>query len=202
MVSANPFTAFEAGSVVEKSRLLPVRTDINNHPVTCCKCSFINHAQHNFCTNCGYPVRPRKEHIELYNARLNKRKLFRETCNLKICQARNALYLLAACSMLGIFYLFSDFKLSIVRGAVMVILGLIYAGLGRWSLHQPFTSLFISLMIMLTFLLINAWAEFGAMFTTGGGFYLLVIQIILIHFLLQGVKSAFHANILQEEFKL
>jgi hypothetical protein len=83
-----------------------------------------------------------------------------------------------------------------------VLLGFIYAGLGRWSLQKPFTALLISLIIMLSFAAINTWAELSSTFTTAGGVYLLMIQIILIHFLLQGVKGAFRADILEDEFKL
>ncbi|GEO09315.1 hypothetical protein SAE01_18110 [Segetibacter aerophilus] len=104
--------------------------------------------------------------------------------------------------MLGIFYMFSEIKHKAMTGFVMVVLGFIYAGLGRWSLQKPFTALLISLIIMLTFAAINTWAELSSSFTTAAGVYLLIVQIILIHFLLRGVKGAFHADILEEEFKL
>ena len=84
----------------------------------------------------------------------------------------------------------------------MVLLGLIYAGLGTWSLQKPFTSLLISLIIMLTFVAINTWAEITSFSSTMGAIYLFIIQLVLIYFLLQGVKGAFHADILEEEFKL
>jgi hypothetical protein len=32
--------------------------------------------------------------------------------------------------------------------------------------------------------------------------YLLIVQLALTYFLVQGVKAAFHADILEEEFKL
>lgn len=55
---------------------------------------------------------------------------------------------------------------------------------------------------MLTFIAINTWAELASVFTTVNGIYLLGIQFILTWFLLQGVKGAYHADILEEEFKL
>lgn len=112
------------------------------------------------------------------------------------------MYVLAAFSMLGIFYVFSDIRQKAMTGFVMVVLGLIYAGLGRWSLRKPFTALLISLIIMLSFVAINTWAELSSVFTSASGAYLLIIQIILIYFLLQGVKGAFDADLLEEEFKL
>jgi len=198
----NSFSAFNALAALQKSKLLPVSTEVNDYPVMCSKCSFVNHKDYNFCTNCGYPIHPNHDRLALYNFRLEKRKNMQRNCSVKIEHARNALYVLAACSMLGIFYVFSDVKQTVITGLVMVLLGIIYAGLGRWSLQKPFTALLISLIIMLTFAAINTWAELSSMFTTAGGFYMLMIQMILIYFLLRGVKGAFHADILEEEFKI
>lgn len=196
------FTPFNAGSAVKKSRLLPVRLGLNSYPLTCGNCSFINSPRYNFCTNCGFPVHPTQDRLALYNYRLSKRKSVQKNCQVKIVQARNALYILGACCMLGVFYLFSDRKVSIMKGIIMVCLGLIYAGLGKWSVQKPFTSLLIALITIVTFLAINTWAEFSFVFTTPGGIYTLLVQVILTYFLLQGVKSAFHVEILEEEFKL
>jgi hypothetical protein len=104
--------------------------------------------------------------------------------------------------MLGIFYVFSEIRQRAMTGAVMVVLGVIYAALGRWSLQKPFTALLVSLIFMLTFTAINTWAEISSRFATAGSLYILIVQIILIHFLLQGVKGAFNADVLEEELKL
>jgi hypothetical protein len=84
----------------------------------------------------------------------------------------------------------------------MLMLASVYMTLGRWTLTKPFTSLLISLLLMLTFIAINIWFEFTSLVSTSGAIYLLVIQVALTYFLVQGVKAAFHADILEEEFKL
>ena len=187
---------------VEKSRLLPVGNQENNYPLPCNNCWFINRAEYHYCTNCGYPIHPTQETIAAYNTRLQKRKKLQKICSVKIEHARNALYVISAFSMLGIFYVFSGTKQKAMTGLVMIILGVIYAGLGRWSLQKPFTALLVSLIFMLTFTAINTWAEISSRFSTVGSIYILIVQIILIHFLLQGVKGAFNADVLEEEFKL
>ena len=198
----NIHSTFDVSEALERSNLLPARIEANEFPISCGNCSYINHKEHNFCTNCGYPIYPNPDRLAIYNHRMQKRKSLQQLCFLKIEHARNALYVLAAFSMLGIFYVFSDIKQKAMTGFVMVVLGFIYAGLGRWSLRKPFTALLISLIIMLSFAVINTWAELSSMFTTASGIYLLIIQVVLIYFLLQGVKGAFHADILEEEFKL
>ncbi len=196
------FKAFNTKAAVKKSKLLPVRTDENNYPVTCTNCKFVNQKSYAYCTNCGYPVHPNQDRVAIYNMRLQRRKTLLQTCLIKISQARNALYMVASLLTFGIFYLFSDFEQSVIRGVVMVTLAGIYAGLGRWSLQKPFTSLLISLIIMLTFTAINTYAEFFAKSSFSGGLYMLLFQAVLIYFLLQGVKGAFHADVLEDEFKI
>lgn len=198
----NSFSAFNAPAAIQKSKLLPVPIQGKAFPVTCSHCSFVNQPHYNFCTNCGYPVHPNKDRLALYNFRLQKRKNLQRICSVKIEHARNALYVLAAFSMLGIFYVFSSVKQTEITGFVMIVLGVIYAGLGRWSLQKPFTALLISLIVLLTFAAINTWTEVASLFTTAGGVYMLIVQIILIYFLLQGVKGAFRADILEEQFKV
>jgi len=196
LAKANEYTA------LEKSRLLPFHLHHNCYPLTCNNCRFINPTEYHFCTNCGYPVHPNADTINLYNRRLQKRKRLQKICTVRVEYARNALYAIAAFSMLGIFYIFSPIRQKEITGFVMVVLGVIYAALGRWSLHKPFTALLISLIFMMTFTIINTWAEISSRFSTLGSTYILIVQIILIHFLLQGVKGAFHADLLEEEFKL
>lgn len=202
MQIVNSFSTYSATIALQKSKLLPVTAQVNGCPITCRNCSFVNGKEYNFCTNCGYPVRPDEEQLAIYNHRLEQRKKMQRNCWVKVEHARNALYVLAACSMLGVFYVFSDVKQTVITGFVMVMLGIIYAGLGRWSLQKPFTALLISLIIMLTFAAINTWAEVSSLVASASGFYMLIIQMILIYFLLRGVKGAFHADILEEEFKM
>ena len=189
-------------SVIDKSRLLPFRTDLNHHPVGCNNCNFINRTTNNFCTNCGYPVLPDDTRLEVYNKRFRERKDLQDYCKSKILYARNTLYLLGAFCAIGVTYSFSGRRTALLRCFVMLLLAAIYITLGRWTLTKPFTALLISLLLMLTFIAINAWAEFSSMFATSAGVYLLVIQIVLTYFLVQGVKAAFHADLLEEEFKL
>ena len=192
---------FNKNLAFAKSRLLPFTTLQKDLPISCSNCRFINLATNNFCTNCGYPVYPNKDRLNLYYLRLGQRKNMQRLALTKISNARNALYILATCCMLGFFYLFSAWKEVVFRGLIMVILGVVYAALARWSLQKPVTSLLIGLIIMLTFAAIYIWAEITSLFNSPESVFLLIIQVILIYFLVGGVKAAFQADILEEEFK-
>ncbi len=197
-----PFKTIKTSTAINNSRLLPFRTNLNQHPVTCANCIFINRTTNNFCTNCGYPIHANQAHLAMYNKRLQQRRDLQNYCRIKISNARNTLYLLGAFCAIGVTYSLSSRRIALMRCFVMFLLAAIYIILGRWTLTRPFTALLISLLLMLTFIAINAWAELSSMFATPAGIYLLVIQIALTYFLVQGVKAAFHADILEEEFKL
>lgn len=202
MCSSPGLSAFDTQAAIEKSRKLPLRADVFSLPITCVNCRFVNHAAYQFCTNCGFPVYPNTDNLAQYQLRLNRRTATKLMCTARILMARNALYVMAAILMVGFFYVLSDSKSSVIKGLVMVFMGIIYAGLGRWSIHKPFTSLLLGLMILLTFTAINTWAELS-----GGhpGFYLyysLFIQAIFITIIWKGVKAAFQSDMLEEESKI
>jgi hypothetical protein len=194
--------AFNIDAALRLGKALPVVSRPNVNLLCCCNCSFVNQKDHKYCTNCGYPIYSDEESLSRYQMRVESRKNLQRHCCVKIEQARNALYVIAAFSMIGIFYVFSEARQTVITGFVMVLLAMIYAGLARWSVTKPFTALLISLIIMVTFTLINTWAELSSRVTSAAGFYLFLIQMILIYFLLQGVKCAFRADILDEEFKV
>jgi hypothetical protein len=109
---------------------------------------------------------------------------------------------MAACCVLSITYVFNFRKRAILAGVILFILAALYVGLGRWAIKKPFTALLISLLLMLTFIAINAWSELASSFSSATGIYIFIIQMVLTYFLVQGVKAAFHADILEEECKV
>lgn len=185
----------------QKSHLLPVCTFENTHPVTCINCSLINRHNYNYCTECGFPIKPDEVNILDFNKRQGAKKDLIYASKYKIIVARNTLYILATFSMFGIFYLSSNFKAVAAKGLLIVLLGIIYAGLGKWSTQKPFTAMLIALIMTLTFVVINTWSEFTTGPISSTSVFLLLIQVAFIYILLQGVKGAFHADILEEEFK-
>ncbi len=196
------FTAFHNKATVFKNVFRHGDTNSNNLPVICRNCSFINRADYHFCTNCGYPVYEGKDNMDTWQMRMKRRKGTGTMCKVRLLQARNALYILATIMAIGFSYLFSPNRATVVKGLVMLLLGIIYAGLGRWSLTKPFTSLLIGLMIVLTFVAINTLTSVSNKETGFNLVYPLFIQGIFVYFLWRGVNAAFMADMLEEESKL
>lgn len=196
------FPVHKAALTMQKNKLLPFKTDVNGHPVTCLTCNYVNNPTNNFCTNCGYPQQPGEARLAIYNNRITQRNNLRENCRKKIHHARNSLYVMAVSCLVGISYFINGKKNETLVALILFVLAAMYTSLGRWSSKKPFTSLLISLLLMLTFMAINAWMELASSFHSATGFYIFVIQVVLTYFLVQGVKAAFHADILEEECKV
>ena len=187
---------------MQKNKLLPFKIDVNVHPVICLTCNFVNNATNNFCTNCGYPQQPGEAGMAIYNNRIAQRNRLKENCHKKIKHARNSLYIMALSCVLGISYFINGKKKENLVALILFVLAAMYTSLGTWTSKKPFTSLLISLLLMLTFIAINAWMELASSFNSATGIYIFVIQVVLTYFLAQGVKAAFHADILAEECKV
>jgi hypothetical protein len=194
----NSFALFNARRVLQKSTLLPVTTTNCEAPVACTKCMYVNRITNNYCTNCGFPIIPDENCLTVYNNRLQERLDLQKNCNLKITYARNTLYVLATCCAFGITYFLSERRDAIAKGIIMLTLSALYLFLAKWTLKKPFTSLLISMLMMLTFIVITAWTELTT-YITSSGFYTIIIEVVLTYFIVQGVKAAFRADILEEE---
>lgn len=140
--------------------------------------------------------------METWKMRMKIRKSIEVMCKVRLLQARNALYILATIMAIGLSYLFSPNRATVIKGIIMLMLGVIYWGLGRWSLTRPFTALLIGLMLVLTFVAVNTLTSVANNETGFNLLYPLFIQGMFVYFLWRGVNAAFRADMLEEESKL
>ncbi|WP_207491896.1 hypothetical protein [Aridibaculum aurantiacum] len=167
-------------------------------PVICFHCLRVNGVHHNFCTGCGYPVQCYQEHLQLFNNRRKERMRMLRGCYSKVLSARNVLYVSATfCAFSALFYA-TEASPGMIRCMVLLVMSLLFVGLGTWSLFKPFTSLLISFLIMITLIAINTWAEAARLFSSTSGWYTIVAQLALLYYITRGVKAAYKADVLQD----
>lgn len=196
------FPIHEAAITMQKNKLLPVKVGADQLAVSCVNCRFVNNYTNNFCTNCGYPQQHKEGMLAIYNTRMQQRNNLKESCSKKIRYARNSLYVIAACCIFCIAFIFENKRKEILTSVILFVLAAMYVSLGKWTTKKPFTSLLISLLLMLTFIAINASEALASASTSAAGIYVFMMQAVLTYFLVQGVKAAFHADVLEEEFKV
>jgi hypothetical protein len=182
--------------------LRPVCNGLHQLPVTCAHCQFVNEAANEYCTNCGYPIHPNADKLLVYELRVKHRNDLLHECSKKIRYGRNALYTVSAMGTFGISFFFSPEQGMVIKGILMLLVGILMFTLARWSIHKPFTALLISFLMFLTTFVINAWSSMEELFTTATGVYGLAVQGVIMYFIFEGVKAAYQAEVLEEEYKL
>ena len=200
-MQAPPQKQYAVAKPLHQAYLLPLPWYNAMAPFTCSDCGYVNPASHKYCTNCGYPAAPNAEQIAIYKYSQYKRRQLIKDCHSTVAQARATLYIMSAISFLGIGYFFTGFKMHGPRAWVLLIASAVYFGLARWSLSKPFSALLISFLMLISFMSINVWAGYRRAFTSFTGFNLMALQFIFFYFLFKGVKAAYQADILEEEFK-
>ena len=188
--------------ILQTNNALPITYSSANLPQICSNCRYVNHESYRHCTNCGYPLLYDVELVKKFQYRDMQRMEQRNDCLRKVRNARKILYGLAAISLLGISYLFSGYTPTQMKGLLMVVMGAVYAGLGKWSEQKPFTSLLIGLIMLLTFTALNTWKQLTSLYVSPGSMYIFIIQVVLAAVIFRGVRSAFCADILEEELKV
>lgn len=186
---------------MKNANLLPVRWYNAEAPFTCSDCGFVNRASYQYCTNCGYPTHPDAEQVALYKFNQFQRKQLVKSCHNTVRQARATLYIMSAVSLLGIGVYATGHKWSSPRVWVLVIASVLYFTLARWSLSKPFSAFLISFLMLISFMAINTMASYRKVFTSVISFNLVAVQFIFFYFLFKGIKAAYQADILEEEFK-
>lgn len=171
-------------------------------PLCICKrCLYVNAADNNFCTNCGYPVKE-KESSALYHVRMKQRKEVLRQGERAIQTARIVLYVLAIALLSGVGFLFGDLENRYFLALTAVVFSSLFFLLAYWSFTKPFTALITAFILVLTFSIISVFGEFVNAFTTVVGVYGIFISMVLIYFLLKGVQGAYKADLIKEEMEI
>lgn len=99
-----------------------------------------------FCPICGYPQHGNQDQKKAYYQKLKKTKQQLDSSKVKIY------IIVAILSLIAGFNIFSGVILTITTGmianSVLIIVGLIFAGLAYWSLKRPISSIITGLSII------------------------------------------------------
>jgi hypothetical protein len=186
-------------NVVSQIELLPVLFQTEDHPFICRKCRYVNQAHYSFCTDCGFPISAGKAQLRMHIMRRKQLKQLLQDCYIKISAARTTIYIIAAICLLGIAFLFSDNNQSVIRGILLLLSSTLFVALAKWSNTKPFTALLICLLMLVSYVAITTWTQFNMMLSSATRVYVLIVELGLVYFLVQGVKAAWQADILETE---
>jgi hypothetical protein len=148
------------------------------------------------CKNCNYPLQGTPEEQQQF---LNEREIFQidfDTHEKQISQAGKTLYWIAGLMFLGDLLMLGVSrhydKVGLTLGFSAIVSG-IFVGLAYWSRTKPTAALIIGLSI---FVLIQLLAAIGDPVSIVKG---VIVKIIIIGYLIKGIKSSIEADKMMRE---
>ncbi|MBS1612254.1 MAG: hypothetical protein JST49_05485 [Bacteroidetes bacterium] len=159
---------------------------------TCPICSAEYNTQPKFCSNCGYPINGTFDEQDAFDLEYRSQRASLEGALIIAGKARTALFVLSGLLLIG------NGVIAYVQGsAAMFIVGIcisaIFVGLGFWSKKKPFTALVTALVLYATIVLADAAFDPSTLIKG------LLVKIIVITYLISGIKSAKEAQHIQDE---
>jgi hypothetical protein len=164
---------------------------------TCIACHIpVLNSNQTFCTNCGFPLQGTAEEQQQF---LNNREISQidfEAHRKQIAEAGKTLFWIAGLTFLG-----ELLSLAVNRDSTSVtfaltvggIMAAIFIGLGLWSRKKPTAALITGLCL---YLLLHILAAIGNPITIVQG---LIVKIVIIAYLIKGIKSSLEADKLVQE---
>ena len=168
-------------------------------PMTCSCCSGSAKENDQFCPNCGYPLdgTETEQYNFIYNRNYKQTEL--EDLNKKIRSASTTLYVLAGLSFITgliIYVLHKDEMRANFNLIIYMVMAVIYVGLAVWCKKKSVAAIISGLVLYLGFQIILAFDNPSNLVR---GF---IWKILIIGYLLKGMKSAFDSQKIKKELNL
>lgn len=151
-----------------------------------------------FCTSCGFPVNGTEEDRKKFRSDKLIKESNLETYEAKVKSARNTLFVIAGfTAVFGTILALLDkngdgFLLMVIN----IIIAGIYLALGFWSKQKPFAAIICGLVIYVTLILLNAFADPTTIIQG------IIFKVIIIGYMIKGLKSAREAEDLKKEMNI
>lgn len=161
---------------------------------TCSNCQSAMVEGEVFCSQCGFPENGNEEDRANFARRVGAKKKLLNEVKREVRRGKNTLIVLGVLNILiGLFYIF--FLEEIAAAVIQMILALVYLGLSIWTDKQPFGALLSALILYITLILLMAVLD-PATIVQG-----VVLKVIIIGFLVRGVKSGHEAKNIYRELE-
>lgn len=172
---------------------IPVPEPVETNCKNCQKPIF---AAERFCTACGFPVNATKEEEDHFYYTLGAKKLQLDTLDRKIHNARIAMWVISGATLLfGFIFYMMNKEHEAALGVLIsnVIVALLFVLLAELAKKKPFVALLSGLLLYVTLHLYAIIVENMSPFSG------IIIKVIIIVYLVKGIRSAQEAEQIKKE---
>lgn len=163
---------------------------------TCASCLSAVNADAVSCVNCGYPLKGTPEEQNAFELRRSNNQIDLQEYTKVLNSAGNYLYYLAAIFIIsGIvkFFIKQEDPQVIYFTTTYVVLGVIFLALGGFSRKKPLACLVAGLVLYI------AVQGIGAIYDPINLFKSFIFQVLIIGYLLKGIRSAMDIEKIKKE---
>ena len=177
--------------------MLPAVKLTKSKAVICSHCSYVNHVDYSFCTNCGYPLQ-NKLLVENFYKKLSEQNDILFKAKNDVFTARVILYVMASCLMLAMLVLFSNVSIKYLLAIIALMLSGLFFFLAIWSKRNPFPALFTAFIILTTFCAINIFNKLTILLVTVQGITSILLCAALLFIIIKGVQGAYRLTFFKQ----
>lgn len=162
----------------------------------CSNCKSSISENEKFCSECGFPENGSDEDRGKFRSRVGAKKRLLKVVQKEVKRAKSTLVVLGVLSALvGVLYGFVIEAGDVATLVIYSIIAVIYFGLAIWSDKQPFAAILTALILYGTLIIVSAIFD-PATIVSG-----IVLKIIIISFLIKGLKSGNEAKKVMKELE-
>jgi len=165
----------------------------------CACCSFKFNENDLYCNSCGYPLQATEEEQKKYISNRSVKEIDLEDFHKNIKSATNSLYWVAGVFTLGA--LITSFTLPnkedlAAHLIIYVILVSAFLALAVWGKQKPLPALISGLALFVIIQIANAIIDPVTIFSG------IILKIIIIAYLVKGIKAALEADKIKKELNI
>lgn len=168
-------------------------------PGSCRSCENYIDGDESYCVHCGFPLKGSEEEQTQFMHNKTYMEMDLQTMYRKIKSAATTLYVLAVLSAIAGAVLYGTQSEEDNPAAILVvyiILSAIYAALAVWTKQQPLTAIISGLVLFVIVQLLSMVEEPGSIVKG------IIFKIIIVGYLVKGIRSATEANRIKKQWSL
>jgi hypothetical protein len=172
---------------------LPIET------IRCKCCSKVVNIEDQFCQACGFPLKGTEENQNTFIYTRGYKHLELQGLERKIKSAGTTLYVLAGFFLLfGLGYFFINAGTNTSSGVLITnaIVAIIFLLLGYWSKKKPVAAIISGMVLFILVQLLSIFEDPSNIYKG------IIIKIIIIGYLIKGMKSAFEAERIRKQHNI
>ncbi|TDQ06853.1 hypothetical protein [Pedobacter metabolipauper] len=169
-------------------------------PNNLCTCCYRTYSPNDvFCNGCGFPLQGTEQEQAFYQSERTAKEIDLGELTGKVESARKSLYWIAVLIGVSTFITYfgiEDEQEKMAQAVIAVIIICAFSGLAIWGKRKPTTAMISGLSLYLILIILSAIVDPLSILSG------IIIKVIIIGYLIKGIKAVVEADKLKKELNI